>query len=258
MSYHRQEVEEFLEKNGVIETKADIERVGEAEISFLYRDPINPSDDITCSGSATIEFNEKGEVETSTLDIINQDPDFFIEVLQAKYDRDSEGEQVDFESGYDSGFMEALAGIINEQAEQEIKNVIEYSNRISQPDVTPDDVLLDTAGKIEVEKIDENIAMLYQDVSINGEEICIAFKASVENNKITGLTGNDEYENDMNDDIRDRVRDIFQTGDYNYETVRENTNEVMSRLAHMVKNEAETELKREAKKEKKRSIGLSM
>lgn len=272
MSYHRKEVDQFLDYDSTkINTALVMDSMdhNSAEVELQFYDVFDPSDNIIAETKIEVEFDEAGELETSTLDMLNQDPEFFEAVLQKKYDRDGEGQKVDFKGGYDEMFIEAVAGRVSEDIEHDIQQVMRMSNEA--PEIEVDDV------EIEMEEITVEGNNFRQAFIVDGEQVAFTYEVTTEVDEDMGFylsydgeAEEPEYELFASNDIpenqysRNKLQEIFEGMD-DMESIRK-FSELSSKIDEMALDNYKAEIsqpeleepKQEKKQKKSKGFGMSM
>jgi hypothetical protein len=280
MSYHRKEVDKFLDYdslkvNSTIDTKTMTNDKVEVELQFS--DSFDPSDKIIAETKFEVEFNEEGKLETNDIELVNNDPEFFMAVLQAKYDRDGEGEKVDLSASYDTMFMEAVGGRVSEDIEHDIQKIMRMD--MEEPEIEVDDI------EIEMEEHEFDFTgtlnpkdAFRQAFIVNGEQVAFTYEvdSGVDENSIVqgAVLGQDVEGNEPNYSVyapdyveengysEDKLYEIFEGLS---ETEKDNkVFELKSKIDEMALDnykEKVSELeepKQEKKQEKNKGFGMSM
>lgn len=275
MSYHRKEVDKFLDYDSTkINSRIDIDTMdhNSAEIELQFYDVFDPNDNIIAQTSINVEFNEDGELETSTLDMLNQDPEFFEAVLQQKYDREGEGEKVDLEGAYDEMFMEAVAGRVSEDIEHDIQKMMRMTNEA--PEIDVDDIEIELE-EITLKGFDGQVVDLRQAFVVNGEEIAFNYEIDDGNDEDMAFyqshDGKDvepEYEMyapaiiEENEYSRKKLEEIFAGMDDS--DIASKMGELRTKLDEMALDNYKSEIakpeeqEQEKKQKKSKGFGMSM
>ena len=272
MSYHRKEVDKYLDYDDSTKINSRLELNtmdhNSAEVELQFYDVFDRNDNIIAETKIKVEFNEAGELETSTLDMLNQDPEFFEAVLQKKYDRDGEGQKVDFEGGYDEMFMEAVAGRVSEDIEHDIQQIMRMTNEA--PEIDVDDIEIELE-EITLKGFDGQVVDLRQAFVVNGEEIAFNYEIDDGNDEDMAFyqshDGKDvepEYEMyapaiiEENEYSRKKLEEIFAGMDDS--DVASKMGELRSKLDEMALDNYKSEIAKpeEPKQKQKKSKGFGM
>lgn len=275
MTTHRNEVDNFLDYDTTkVNTTIDMDSMthNTATMEVQYQESLNPDRGVIAEANIEVEFDEQGKLDTTSLEMVNQNPELFMAVLQEKYDKEGEGQQVDPESNYDVMFMEALAGRVQEDIEHDLGKVIEYENSLMELDPADEgiEVEFDMEGEGSLELVEgtKDTYHFTQDVSFGDDSNAVAFRVTPSEDGELNISSFDENGQDMNQDVAQKIEASFDSK-YDEHKVREFVkDEVMPSLTETARDSIEDayeaykdelEVEEPKKKQKKsRSLGMSM
>lgn len=277
MSYHRNEVDGFLDYNKEkINTRIDSESTANEDywsvkVELQFQDALDPRDIVISEAMVEVEYDDDGKLETTSLEIVNQDPEFFMDVLQAKYDKEGEGQQVDLENGYDEMFMEATAGRVVDDIEYDLEKLVRYSHSLMEldPKEEGDEIEFEilSEGNMELIEGTENTYHFMYDVTFGDDANGVAFRVTPSEDGNHMISHFDENEQHMNADVGEKIKASFGIK-YDEQKVEEFIDdEVMPKLTETAREAFDDKYKEELnvepepekpKKKKSQNLGMSM
>lgn len=169
MSEQRKELDQFLNHSGTkISTNIvnDIMSSSNVDVELKFYDISDANnDEIISSTTINVDFNNYNRIETTEIELMNQCPEFILDVLKHKYEIDEKDKEDNLKNyddieKQDAVFMEAVASKVLEDIENDYMHIMYYGTEKSEIDVDDIEIDIKSSEIIEYDVSHEDDALM--------------------------------------------------------------------------------------------------
>lgn len=188
----REELKDFMKNHMMkLDCDLDVDTITDESgiVNIKLNDTSNTDNTAPQETSIEVHFDEYGRLETNSMEVVNQEPEFFKGLIQKIFNENNIQEDIDLNNEFDSLMMEAIAERILESAELDIhlhkikrntvgvnfEEMMEFGDKLGERDMRSfNDIEVNykssQVAHIDDEAPENNMYQYNFNVEVNGED----------------------------------------------------------------------------------------